>query len=60
MNPMTNPRVSQNTIHATYRMVTPMFCGGAEQQAEFRLASFKGVLRPTSETTGHCSKGFEG
>lgn len=34
-----------DVIKATYRIVTPMFCGGAEQQAEFRLASFKGVLR---------------
>ena len=34
-------------IEATYRVVTPMFCGGAdpEQRAELRLASFKGVLR---------------
>ncbi|MEO8495730.1 MAG: type III-B CRISPR module RAMP protein Cmr1 [Planctomycetota bacterium] len=32
-------------IEATYRIVTPMFCGGAEQPAEFRLPSFKGVLR---------------
>jgi CRISPR-associated protein Cmr1 len=32
-------------IEATYRVVTPCFCGGAEQQAEFRLPSFKGVLR---------------
>lgn len=42
---MPNPKLEQNTIRATYRIVTPMFCGGAEQQAEFRLASFKGVLR---------------
>ena len=41
---MANPCV-ERTILATYRIVTPMFCGGAEQQAEFRLASFKGVLR---------------
>ena len=34
-------------IDATYRVVTPMFCGGAEptQTAELRLPSFKGVLR---------------
>lgn len=43
---MPHPRLEQNTIRATYRIVTPMFCGGAkQQQAEFRLASFKGVLR---------------
>ena len=42
---MPNPKLEQNLIRATYRIVTPMFCGGAEQQAEFRLASFKGVLR---------------
>lgn len=42
---MPNPKLEQNTIRATYRIATPMFCGGAEQQAEFRLASFKGVLR---------------
>ena len=34
-------------IEATYRVVTPMFCGGAdpEKSAELRLPSFKGVLR---------------
>ena len=32
-------------ISATYRVTTPMFLGGAEQQAELRLPSFKGVLR---------------
>lgn len=40
-------------IEATYRVVTPMFCGGADPEgsigpkrdAELRLASFKGVLR---------------
>ena len=34
-------------IDATYRVVTPMFCGGAEPErtAELRLPSFKGVLR---------------
>ena len=33
-------------IDATYRVVTPMFCGGADQtKAELRLPSFKGVLR---------------
>ena len=33
-------------IEATYRVVTPMFCAGAEpEQAELRLPSFKGVLR---------------
>ena len=34
-------------IEATYRIVTPMFCGGAdpERRAELRLPSFKGVLR---------------
>ena len=33
------------TISPTYRVTTPMFLGGAEQQAELRLPSFKGVLR---------------
>ena len=34
------------TIEATYRIVTPMFCSGSDQQhAELRLASFKGALR---------------
>lgn len=33
-------------IEATYRVVTPLFCAGADQQrAELRLPSFKGVLR---------------
>jgi len=33
-------------ITATYRITTPMFCAGAEQQqAELRLQSFKGALR---------------
>ncbi len=40
-----SPSPEHHTIRATYRIVTPMFCGGADQQAEFRLASFKGVLR---------------
>jgi len=33
------------TIDATYRITTPMFCGGADQSPELRLPSFKGVLR---------------
>jgi len=34
------------TITATYRIVTPMFCAGADQsKAELRLPSFKGALR---------------
>lgn len=34
------------TITATYRIVTPMFCGGADQSiAELRLPSLKGALR---------------
>jgi CRISPR-associated protein Cmr1 len=33
------------TIEATYRVTTPMFLGGADQQAELRLPSFKGALR---------------
>lgn len=34
------------TIEATYRIVTPMFCAGADQSgAELRLPSFKGALR---------------
>ena len=38
-------RVSR--IDATYRVVTPMFCGGVDpsRSAELRLPSFKGVLR---------------
>ena len=33
-------------IEATYRVVTPMFCAGANPgKAELRLPSFKGVLR---------------
>ena len=33
-------------IEATYRVVTPMFCAGADpMRAEVRLPSFKGVLR---------------
>ena len=34
-------------INATYKVVTPMFCGGAEPKnhSELRLASFKGALR---------------
>ena len=33
------------TISATYRVTTPMFLGGGDQQAELRLPSFKGALR---------------
>ncbi len=34
------------TINVAYRIVTPMFCGGANQErAELRLSSFKGALR---------------
>lgn len=34
------------TLTATYRIVTPMFCSGADQsRAELRLPSFKGALR---------------
>ncbi len=34
------------TIEATYRIVTPMFCSGAERlQPELRPASFKGLMR---------------
>lgn len=34
------------TIEATYRIVTPLFCAGADPSvAELRLPSFKGVLR---------------
>lgn len=32
-------------LRLTYRIATPCFLGGAAQQPEFRLASFKGVLR---------------
>lgn len=38
--------MSVTTIEATFRVTTPMFCGGANgQSAELRAASFKGVLR---------------
>ncbi|RMG35559.1 MAG: type III-B CRISPR module RAMP protein Cmr1 [Planctomycetota bacterium] len=38
--------VRTRTLVATYRIVTPMFCAGADQQsAELRLPSFKGALR---------------
>jgi CRISPR-associated protein Cmr1 len=38
--------MSATTIAATFRVTTPMFCGGANgQSAELRAASFKGVLR---------------
>lgn len=35
------------TVEATYRVVTPMFCGGADPKrtAELRLPSFKGALK---------------
>ncbi len=34
------------TLEATYRIVTPMFCSGADQKmAELRLPSIKGALR---------------
>ena len=32
-------------IEATYYLSTPLFCGGADQEPELRLPSFKGVLR---------------
>lgn len=32
-------------IEAVYRVVTPLFCAGAEPPPELRLPSFKGVLR---------------
>src|ERR1017187_5301400 len=36
-----------NTLTATYRVVTPMFLGGADplREAELRVPSFKGALR---------------
>jgi len=38
--------MSHTTLTATYRITTPMFCSGADQQkAELRLPSFKGALR---------------
>lgn len=38
--------MSITRLVATYRLTTPMFCAGADQQrAEFRPASFKGALR---------------
>ncbi|MEX2381431.1 MAG: type III-B CRISPR module RAMP protein Cmr1 [Opitutales bacterium] len=33
------------TLTATFRIVTPMFCGGADQQAELRVPSIKGAIR---------------
>lgn len=36
----------RTAIEATYRVVTPLFCAGSDgERAEFRLPSFKGVLR---------------
>lgn len=38
--------MSATTMVATFRVTTPMFCGGADgRSAELRPASFKGVLR---------------
>jgi CRISPR-associated protein Cmr1 len=38
--------MASEEIVATFRVVTPMFCGGAANEgAEFRIPSFKGVLR---------------
>lgn len=39
--------MATDRIEVTYRVATPMFCGGARQadKAELRLPSFKGVLR---------------
>ncbi len=33
------------TLTATFRIVTPMFCSGADHQAELRVPSIKGALR---------------
>lgn len=39
-------RSRSTSIEATYRIVTPMFCSGSDQNtAELRLPSFKGALR---------------
>lgn len=39
-------RSKATTIKASYRIVTPMFCSGADQSsAELRVPSFKGALR---------------
>lgn len=36
----------RTAIEATYRVVTPLFCAGSDgERPEFRLPSFKGVLR---------------
>ena len=36
----------RTAIEASYRVVTPLFCAGSDgERAEFRLPSFKGVLR---------------
>ena len=37
--------VMATRIEATYEVTTPMFCGGAKQEPELRLPSFKGLLR---------------
>lgn len=34
-----------HTLTATFRVVTPLFCGGADGKAELRLPSIKGCLR---------------
>lgn len=34
-----------HTLSATFRVVTPLFCGGADNNAELRLPSIKGCLR---------------
>lgn len=39
-------RGERTAIEATYRVVTPLFCAGSDRERpEFRLPSFKGVLR---------------
>lgn len=39
-------RGERTVIEATYRVVTPLFCAGSDRERpEFRLPSFKGVLR---------------
>ncbi len=38
-------RTDYTILEATFRIVTPMFCGGADHGAELRLPSIKGALR---------------
>jgi hypothetical protein len=40
---------TQDSVTARYRVVTPLFLGGADREArDFRIPSFKGVLHQSS------------